>query len=236
MLGLLVLLLISWGLLFLIEKKNLNALGLIPSKDRLLQFGLGLAILVPSCLVLIGIETAVQSVQWQRTEFDLKTLAEAFYYHWRSALTEDLVFRGALLYILLQRLGSQGALWISAVCFGVYHVFSYGILEDSWILIAYVIVITGFTGYVWAYAFSKTRSMYLGLGFHMGYNLLMACFYQAQPYGELLFSEVSKQELLDPLASFYSIFRGLVPTVLTFLSLKVLFNMGWIPGVHPQKK
>ena len=236
MLGLLVFLLISWGLLYLTEKKNLNALGLIPSKDRLLQFVLGLVILVLSCLVLIGIETAVQSVQWESTEFDFETFVQALYYHWRSALTEDLVFRGALLYILLQRLGSQRALWISAVCFGVYHLFSYGILEDRWILIAYVIVITGFTGYVWAYAFSKTRSMYLGLGFHMGYNLLMACFYEAQPYGELLFSEVSKQELLDPLASFYSIFRGLVPTALTFLSLKVLFNMGWMPGVHPQKK
>ncbi len=150
MIGLLVLLVISWGLLFLFEKKNLNAIGVVPTFQRLIQFFVGFALIVVICLILIYIETWVKSVQWEFLGTRYRVLYEAFVYHLRSALTEDLVFRGAALYILIQRLGARWAIWISAVCFGVYHVFSYGILEERWILIVYVVLVTGFAGYVWA--------------------------------------------------------------------------------------
>ncbi|MEL6810121.1 MAG: CPBP family intramembrane glutamic endopeptidase [Bacteroidota bacterium] len=224
MIGLLVLLIISWGLLFLFEKKNLNAVGIIPTPQRLLQFFIGFVLIVAICLILIYIDTWAKSIQWEFLGTSFKTFYKAFIYHLRSALTEDLVFRGAVLYVLIQRLGAKWALWISALCFGVYHVFSYGILQERWILIFYVILITGFTGYVWAYAFHKTKSIFIGLGLHVGYNMFMTCFYESQPYGELLFSEVSRIELSEAADSFYSFFRGLFPTVITLISLKLLFR------------
>lgn len=226
MLGLLVILLISWGLLHLFEKMNLNALGLFPSVKRLSQYATGFVLMVIILLSLIGIETYVKSIQWQQQEVNFGTLGKAFIYHLRSALTEDLVFRGALLYILIQRLGPKWAIWISALVFGCYHIFSYGITHERPIVLIYVTVITGFAGYVWALAFHKTKSIYLGLGFHVGYNLLMSCFYESQPYGEILFSELSSVELSESAESWYSIFRGLYPAVLNLIGLLLLLKSG----------
>lgn len=226
MLGLLVILLISWGLLFLFEKKNLKVLGLIPTVTRLSQYTTGFVFMVVILLSLIGIETYVKSIQWQQQAIDFTTLDNAFIYHLRSALTEDLVFRGALLYILIRRLGPKWAIWISALIFGCYHIFSYGITHERPIVLIYVTVVTGFAGYVWALAFHKTKSIYLGLGFHVGYNLLMSCFYESQPYGEILFSELSKVELSESAESWYSIFRGLYPAALNLIALLLLLKLG----------
>jgi membrane protease YdiL (CAAX protease family) len=110
----------------------------------------------------------------------------------------------------------------------MYHVFSYGILHERAILIAYVIVVTGFTGSVWAFAFHKTRSIYLGLGLHVGYNMVMSCFYESQPYGELFYSELSRVDLSESDQSFYSIFRGLFPSVMTLIVIKLLLAKGII--------
>ena len=225
MLGLLVILLISWGLLYLFEKKNLNALGLMPTATRLSQYATGFVLMVLILLSLIGIETYVKSVQWQQQPIDLGTLGNAFVYHLRSALTEDLVFRGALLYLLIKWIGPKWAIWISALVFGGYHIFSYGITNERPIVLIYVTVITGFAGYVWALAFHKTKSIYLGLGFHVGYNLLMSCFYESQPYGELLFSELSSVELSESAESWYSIFRGLYPATLNLIALLLLLKL-----------
>jgi hypothetical protein len=137
---------------------------------------------------------------------------------------------------LIRRLGAKWAILISAVFFGVYHVFSYGITGERAILIAYVVLITGFTGYVWADAFHKSKSIYFGLGLHVGYNMLMACFYEAQPYGELLFSELSRTDLVEPTKSYYSLFRGLFPTVLTLILLKALIALGFIGPKETEKE
>ena len=228
MIGLLVILLISWGLLYLIEKKNLLALGLAPTPKHLIQFVIGLVSMLMICVALVLIETQMMSIEWEFRGVQYQMLLEAFGYHLRSALTEDLVFRGALLFILIRRLGAKWAILISAVFFGVYHVFSYGITGERAILIAYVVVITGFTGYVWADAFHKSKSIYFGLGLHLGYNLLMSCFYEAQPYGEILFTELSRTDLVEPTKSYYSLFRGLFPTVLTVILLKAFIALGFI--------
>jgi membrane protease YdiL (CAAX protease family) len=221
--------------LYLIEKKNLNALGLLPNAVRMGQFALGLCMIGLIGLMLIGTDTLVQSIDWKYSGLRIRLILDAFVYHLRSALTEDLVFRGALLYILIRRLGPRWGILISALCFGVYHVFSYGILHERAILIAYVIVVTGFTGSVWAYAFHKTRSIYLGLGLHVGYNMVMSCFYESQPYGEMFYSELSRVDLSESAQSFYSIFRGLFPSLTTLLVLIALVRSGMI-GSGSNKK
>jgi membrane protease YdiL (CAAX protease family) len=236
MIGLLVILLISGGLLYLLEKKNLLALGIAPTPKHLIQFVIGLVSMMLICVSLVLIETQMMSIEWEFKGVQYQMLLEAFGYHLRSALTEDLVFRGALLFILIRRLGAKWAILISAVFFGVYHVFSYGITGERAILIAYVVLITGFTGYVWADAFHKSKSIYFGLGLHVGYNMLMACFYEAQPYGELLFSELSRTDLVEPTKSYYSLFRGLFPTVLTLILLKALIALGFIGPKETEKE
>jgi len=196
MLGLLIILIVSWMLLHFFEQQNLGVLGFSPILKGLKQFALGIICMVGILLIILTSETFAYSLQWELSPTgSLSTFSKAVYYHIRSALTEDLVFRGALLYLLIQKIGWQKACLISALVFGVYHVFSYGMLEARWIAILYVTIVTGITGYVWAFTYAKTKSIFLGLGFHLAYNLFMCSFFPSQPYGELIFTVVSKSDL-----------------------------------------
>jgi hypothetical protein len=60
----------------------------------------------------------------------------------------------------------------------------------------------------------------LGLGFHLGYNLIMSFFFESQPFGELIMSQTSKVDLIGWNEFYYSMFRGLFPTTLSLLFVK----------------
>lgn len=220
MLGLLVIIIVSWVLLHFIEKKNIEDLGIIPNTRRLSQFFLGLLVIVVITLLNIYIETLVLNVDWKLNDVDYYSMFEALWYHLKSALTEDLVFRGVILYILIRRIGHKWAILISAVVFGVYHWFSYGIIGGKVILLAYVFIITGFTGYVWAFTFHKTKSVMMGLGFHLGINFINTCFFESQPYGELIFQEVSRTKIEDWNWLFFNLYKGLFPSIVTLIFVK----------------
>ena len=225
MLGLLVIIVISWGLLYFIEKEHIPVLGIVSNPNRIFQFFLGTIVITLLLLLNIYIKTQLESIEWKKHTVNYTLLWNAVVYHLRSALTEDLVFRGAILYILIKRIGSNKAILLSAVIFGIYHWFSYGILNERWIVLFYVFVLTGFTGYVWAYTFYKTKSMALGLGLHVGFNVVMSCFFESQSYGEILFSVVSKTELTHWSGFFYSFFKGLFPSIATLLIVMLLLKI-----------
>ena len=224
MLGLLIIIVISWVLLHFIEKKNLSVLGLIPTSKRSFQFLIGFVLIVLINLSSIYIETKLKSISWEYNGIDPSVISKALWYHFKSALTEDLVFRGAILYILISRVGANWAILASALCFGVYHVFSYGMTGDNLVPVVYVILVTGFTGYVWAYVYYKTESVLLGLGLHIGYNMLMTCFFPSQPYGELLFSELSRINFSGWNELYFSIFKGIYPSALTLAIFRLLLK------------
>jgi len=226
MLGLLVIIVISWILLYFIEKKNIEVLGFIPCGKRIIQFVIGLGFIVFINLIRIYIEQILLDVDWKlNTKINYSLIFDSFIYHIRSALTEDLVFRGALLYILISKLGAKRAILISAFFFGIYHVFSYGMTSERIVPIVYVILVTGVTGYVWAYTFYKSKSILLGLGFHLGYNLTMSFFYSSQPYGELIFTELSRTNFTSEWNELYFLlFNGLFPSIMTYIFVKALFH------------
>lgn len=208
-------------LLHFIEKKNIKALGIIPNKKRIIQFLIGFVIIICINLISIYIESYILNVKWTyKSIIHYGSILNSFVYHIRSALTEDLVFRGAVLFILIRRVGSKKAILISAIVFGVYHIFSYGMLNSKIIPMTYIIIITGFTGYVWAYTFHKTKSIMMGLGFHLGYNFLMTLFYESNPYGQLIFQEISKTSLADWNWLFYHLAKGLFPSIITLVFVK----------------
>ena len=234
MLGLLVIIVISWLLLHFIEKKNIEVLGIIPNLNRAIQFVIGFIAIVVIVLVNIYIETMLLKVEWQPESINYSAIFDAFVYHIRSALTEDLVFRGAILYILIQRIGAIKAIWISAIVFGVYHWFSYGIIGERIILLAYVLLVTGFTGYVWAYSFYKTKSIMLGLGFHLGVNFINACFFESQPYGELIFKEISRIDVKDWNWLYFNLFKGLFPSIMMLIVVKLLLKTKLYPQTETE--
>jgi len=224
MVGLLVIIVVSGVLLHFIEKKNIKVLGIIPNQKRIIQFLIGFVFIMLISLLMIYIETVIKSVNWKLKPINYGLIYKAFIYHLKSALTEDLIFRGAILYILISKLGANRAILTSTFFFGIYHVFSYGMLEDRIVPILYVILVTGFTGYVWAYAFAKTKSIMMPLGFHLACNLVMALFFPSQPYGELIFMELSRVNLSEWYELFYALFKGLFPSILTLIFIKLLLK------------
>ena len=64
----------------------------------------------------------------------------------------------------------------------------------------------------------------MALGFHLGWNLVQTCFFKSQPYGELIFQEVSKTNLTDWNWVFYNLPKGLFPSILTLVFVKQYFK------------
>ena len=215
MLGIIFAFSISWLILFFIEKKSILALGFLPLIKRFRQFFIGFLITAVLCVFVQFSESLFKSSSWILNEnITWLTIVKSFYWDFKSVLTEELVFRGAILYVLIQKIGSKKAILISAICFGIYHWFSFGVLGN---IIAMIIVFfgTGFMGYAWALAFSKTKSIMLPLGFHLGWNFVHNTIFSKGPLGELILISKGGNELTD-WVSLINFSMGLifVPTVL----------------------
>lgn len=197
MVGILVILIISWIALYLFEKKNLLSLGGLPIAKRLKQFLIGFLITAILCVGVQYFEAFLKSSTWALNEtITSSSVLKAFWWDARSVLTEELVFRGAILYLLIQRIGSNKAILISAIAFGIYHWFSFGVFGN---IVAMIIVFigTGLMGYAWAWAFAKTRSILLPFGFHLGWNFIHNTIFSKGPLGDLVLTSQGGNQLSD---------------------------------------
>lgn len=195
MAGILVGLLLSWLILYVIEKEHLHALGFIPILKRTKQFLHGFLISALLCVGVQYVEALLESSSWTYNYgITVIQVLQAFYWDFKSVFTEELIFRGAILYLLIQKLGARRAILISAASFGVYHWFSFGILGKL-IPMIFIFIGTGFSGYVWALAFAKTGSIILPLGFHLGWNFVHNTIFSKGPLGELVLLSEGGNEL-----------------------------------------
>ena len=197
MIGIFVAIAISWLLLHLIEKKNILALGFLPITKRLKQFVIGFLITGILCILDQFLESYLKSSTWVLNEnFTGGILLKSFWWDFKSVLTEELIFRGALLYILIQKIGTPKSILISAIAFGIYHWFSYGILGNVMAMIL-VFIGTGLMGFAWAWAFSKTKSIMLPFGLHLGWNFIYNSLFSNGPLGEIMLISKGGNELTD---------------------------------------
>ena len=197
MIGILVAITISWLLLFLIEKKNILALGFLPIVKRLQQFLIGFIITGILCVLVQYLESYLKSSEWVLNKnISGGIIFESFWWDVKSVLTEELIFRAAILYILIQKLGSRKSILISAIAFGIYHWFSYGVLGNAMAMIL-VFIGTGLMGYAWAWAFSKTKSIMLPFGLHLGWNFVYNTIFSKGPLGDLILIAQGGTELAD---------------------------------------
>ncbi|MBC5774308.1 CPBP family intramembrane metalloprotease [Pontibacter sp. KCTC 32443] len=197
MIGVLFAIAISWLLLYLIEKKNILALGLLPAAKRLKQFLIGFLITAILCVLVQYLEAYLKSSVWILNEnVTGKIVLKSFWWDIRSVLTEEFIFRGALLFILIQRIGSRKSILISAISFGIYHWFSYGVLGNIMAMVL-VFIGTGLMGYAWAWAFSKTKSIMLPFGLHLGWNFIYNTIFSNGPLGKLVLISKGGNELTD---------------------------------------
>ncbi len=188
---------VSWLLLFLIEKKNILALGFLPIAKRLKQFLIGFLITGSLCILVQYLEAYLKSSVWTLNEnITGGIILKSFWWDVKSVLTEELIFRGALLYILIRKIGSTKSILISAIAFGIYHWFSYGVLGNVMAMIL-VFIGTGLMGYAWAWAFSKTKSIMLPFGLPLGWNFIYNTIFSKGPLGELVLISKGGTDLND---------------------------------------
>lgn len=161
---------LSWLLLKYADKSGLYELGLRPDKGRL--FNLLAGFLWPVafyCVLRFSMSFFVHNPYRFNPDYTFCGFLDSLIYISKSVAFEELLFRGALLVILIKRLGPQKALILSSVAFGIYHWFSWQAFGNPPQMLI-IFLSTGCAGYLFALAFQKTSSIYLPFGLHLGVN------------------------------------------------------------------
>jgi hypothetical protein len=186
MTGLLVQIAVSWVLLWIVHRKHLGVLGLMPAGIRLNQFLIAFAISLVCGGLFFLFTTLLDGTHWGlNPDATVSGIGAASWWTLRSLLFEELIFRGALLYIAIKKMGLAKALVLSSLAFGVYHWFTMGALGNPGRMFI-VLVTTGIWGYVFALAFAKTGSMLFGIGLHFGWNLVQMVIFSQGVLGKQL--------------------------------------------------
>lgn len=187
MAGLFVVFIISWFLLVKLKDESIEAIGLLPTKQRLVEFFAGVFFMASIAVINFVWQADLKGISYSlNPDYTSWELLNGTFWVFRAVMFEELVFRGALLYLLISRLGVVKACLISSVIFGVYHWFSYDIFGSRLILMAYIFLVTGAGGWMFAYAFAKTKSLYAPVGLHLGWNLVTAIVFSSGPIGNQL--------------------------------------------------
>jgi uncharacterized protein len=227
LLGILVQLIISWVLLRVFYRENLGALGITPTKSRMSQLALGFIFTALLCTVIQLVDSALTNTDWKLNE-NLSVLGTLNFLWWNvtSVVFEELIFRGALLYIVIRKWGARTGIILSAIVFGIYHWFSFGVVGNI-VLMLVVFLMTSISGLVWAYAFEKSKSMMLPIGLHLGWNFVFNSVFSKGPLGDqILIPQVDKAHYLTDTLSFFIQFLlpNLVVPALTFLFVKFILK------------
>ncbi|MFE0520294.1 CPBP family intramembrane glutamic endopeptidase [Streptomyces sp. NPDC058954] len=139
-----------------------------------------------------------------------------------AAVTEELMFRGLLFRLVERRLGTYAALTLSSVLFGAAHLFN----EHATLLGAIAIAIEA--GGMLGAAYAATRTLWLPIGLHFGWNFAESGIFGTEVSGNgathgLLDASTSGSTLITggefgPEASLYSMLFGALVTI-AFLML-----------------
>ncbi|MBK8623307.1 MAG: CPBP family intramembrane metalloprotease [Saprospiraceae bacterium] len=171
MLQIISLLLLSWFILWVFEKKNLLVLGLTPTSKRLKYFTI--LFIVSSFL---SATTFFLKMYFAKEVYTIsetlttKSILLETWYQFRSVLTEELFCRGALLYLLIKKIGQNKAIITSSVIFAALHWLNAGVWGNL-SQMTIIFVFTFLMGLLLAYAYAKTFSLLIPFAIHFGWNL-----------------------------------------------------------------
>ena len=222
MLGLIVELIISWLLLWLFFKQGLLVLGIVPNQSRLFNLFSGFFIAAACCTVYYLSFTILTTNKWTlNNEFTAQKLLSGSWWTLNSVLYEELIFRGALLYILIKKFGVKIACITSALCFGIYHWFTSGAMGNP-LQMTFVFVMTGAWGAMFAMAFARTKSLYLPIGIHFGWNLISTIVFSQGPLGNQLLIISGEQKIGGALSVVVFLFQLSAVPVITYWYLNML--------------
>lgn len=173
MIGALIALLLSWVLLHFIEHQSLEVLGFRPTPHRLKAMGQGFLLTAVFMIVYYLAEAAAWHQSYHANPlFSTQTLLTSMGQVFTGALFEELLFRGALLYLLIRRIGPAKAVLLSAVAFGIYHWFIVGIHSAPQMVLLFFSM--GLMGYALARSYVVTGSILVPLALHYAANFIGA--------------------------------------------------------------
>lgn len=185
---------ISWLLIWLFEKKNLSILGLTPTNKRLKYFTLLFlvsALFSASGFLLKMYIAKEECVIYQ--SLNIRTIILETWYQFRGVLTEELLCRGALLYILIKKIGQTKAVIISSIFFAVLHWLNASI----WGNLTQMIIVFSFTfamGLLLAYSYARTFSLLIPFAIHYGWNLTQNYIFTDNATGSYIFTLVAPDQ------------------------------------------
>ena len=186
---------ISWIAIYLIEKRNIFSIWLKPFKQRGREFIMGFIFMACLCMVTQVILAQIGHINWTLSDdFNLSKLFDSIYFDINSVIFEELQFRGILLYLLIKYINETTGVILSAAAFGIYHWFTGGVLGNGMAMVV-VFIVTGFMGYVFAKAYTKTKSLILPFGLHLGWNLVNSNIFSNGPNGVVLLQVTGQPEI-----------------------------------------
>jgi membrane protease YdiL (CAAX protease family) len=212
------LLLFSWVSIYLLEKRNIFTQWLRPASERTKEFFFGLSIAAFFCLLSKLVVSQLSDSGWMLSKsISFNRLVFSFFYDLNSVVSEELLFRGVLLYFLIKYLTPAKGIIISAISFGIYHWFSFGVF-GNWMGMIVVFLVTGLMGYVFSAAYEKTKSIILPIGIHLGWNWINNTVFSGGPNGVQIFEPTNVIQL-EGLNFFFSftLYIGIALLLLIFV-------------------
>ena len=187
MIGLIVIFLISWFVLYRFTGKSIEVIGLKPTRKRCFEFTVAMIFMAVVAVINFTGQAYFKQISYHlNPDYNFLRFIGGFFWVFKAVIFEELVFRGALLYLLILRFGAIKACLLSSIVFGIYHWFSYDLFGSRLIVMIYIFLVTGCGGWMFAIAFAKTKSLYAPTGLHLGWNLITAMVFSSGPIGNQL--------------------------------------------------
>ncbi len=153
MIGIIIEFIFSWIILKFIANANFEALGLKLTKSRIKNFAIGFLFAALTCSVYHFMGTYFADNSWIANKMTITNVINGLWWTLKSVLFEELIFRGALLYLAIKKIGSKIACLLSAACFGIYHWFSFGAFGSPFQMLI-IFLMTGIFGLMLAHSFA----------------------------------------------------------------------------------
>ena len=187
MLQLIGLLAISWLIVWLFDRHNLSVLGLMPTKDRLkLCFYLFIVTAICCSTAFVLKMHFAKEKYTINPKLTTSLILSELWNNIRGVLTEELLCRGVVLYILIKKLGSKWAILILSIIFGLLHWLNNGVFGNA-MQMSIVFLFTFFMGLLLAFSYAKTFSILIPFSIHLGWNLTQNFIFPDKPEGNHLF-------------------------------------------------
>jgi uncharacterized protein len=162
---------LSWIFVRFVDHRDFSTLGLTLQPGWARELSIGLAFGTALQLLVLAILAATHSIHYSAAGgYDLhfgKQAAASILLFAIAATVEELSFRGYALKWLMWSIGAPAALVLSSILFGVSHLFNPGATFFS-------TVNTALAGVLLAVPYVRTRSMWMQIGLHWSWNLVLA--------------------------------------------------------------